>query len=75
MQISGFPQILVPAKPLRILRRKVASASATAAATPQRFPTIVLFTPYYRRFKLRAGGSGEVNPNTGRFRDLFVPRG
>jgi putative CocE/NonD family hydrolase len=39
------------------------------------FPTIVLFTPYYRRFKLRPGGVGEVNPNTGKFRDFFVPRG
>ena len=41
----------------------------------QKFPTIALFTPYYRRFKLRPGGSGEANPNTGKFRDLFVPRG
>ncbi|PRD40784.1 hydrolase [Phyllobacterium phragmitis] len=39
------------------------------------FPTIALFTPYYRRFKLRPGGKGEVNPNTGKFRDFFVPRG
>jgi uncharacterized protein len=39
------------------------------------FPTITLFTPYYRRFKLKPGGSGEVNPNTGKFRDFFVPRG
>ena len=39
------------------------------------FPTIVFFTPYYRRFKLRPGGVGEVNPNTGKFRDFFVPRG
>jgi uncharacterized protein len=39
------------------------------------FPTIVFFTPYYRRFKLRPGGAGEVNPNTGKFRDFFVPRG
>ena len=45
---------------------------ATAAKS---FPTIVFFTPYYRRFKLRPGGSGEVNPNTGKFRDFFVPRG
>jgi uncharacterized protein len=43
--------------------------------TAQKFPTIALFTPYYRRFKLRPGGSGEVNPNTGKFRDVFVPRG
>ena len=39
------------------------------------FPTIVFFTPYYRRFKLRPGGTGEVNPNTGKFRDFFAPRG
>jgi putative CocE/NonD family hydrolase len=39
------------------------------------FPTILLLTPYYRRFKLRLGGQGEVNPNTGKFRDFFVPRG
>jgi putative CocE/NonD family hydrolase len=45
------------------------------SAAPQRFPTLVFFTPYYRRFKLRPGGSGEVNPNTGKFRDFFVPRG
>jgi putative CocE/NonD family hydrolase len=48
---------------------------SASTGTAQRFPTIVLFTPYYRRFKLKAGGSGEVNPNTGKFRDLFVPRG
>ncbi|HEU0146907.1 MAG TPA: CocE/NonD family hydrolase [Bradyrhizobium sp.] len=41
----------------------------------RRYPTLVFLTPYYRRFKLRAGGSGEVNPNTGKFRDYFVPRG
>jgi uncharacterized protein len=41
----------------------------------QTFPTIALFTPYYRRFKLKPGGSGEANPNTGKFRDFFVPRG
>jgi uncharacterized protein len=45
------------------------------AASGQRFPTLVFLTPYYRRFKLSAGGSGEVNPNTGKFRDYFVPRG
>lgn len=45
------------------------------AGIVQTFPAIVLFTPYYRRFKLRPGGAGEVNPNTGKFRDFFVPRG
>lgn len=38
-------------------------------------PALLFLTPYYRRFKLREGGSGEVNPNTGKFRDYFVPRG
>src|SRR5215471_15662326 len=45
------------------------------ARAPATFPTIVFFTPYYRRFKLRPGGVGEANPNTGKFRDFFVPRG
>ncbi|WID95199.1 CocE/NonD family hydrolase [Bosea vestrisii] len=49
------------------------SAPNVAAAGP--FPTIALFTPYYRRFKLRPGSSAEGNPNTGKFRDFFVPRG
>ncbi|MGE6915498.1 CocE/NonD family hydrolase [Achromobacter kerstersii] len=42
---------------------------------PAQFPAIVLFTPYYRRFKLKAGGTGERAPNTAKFRDFFVPRG
>ncbi|TQC42838.1 CocE/NonD family hydrolase [Rhodococcus sp. WS4] len=46
-----------------------ASSNATS------FPTIALFTPYYRRFKMEPGTSGENNPNTGKFRDYFVPRG
>ena len=41
----------------------------------ERFPTIAIFTPYYRRFKIREGGSGEVSPNSGKFRDFFVPFG
>lgn len=46
-----------------------------AGVAQKAFPALVFFTPYYRRFKLRSGGSGEVNPNTGKFRDFFVPRG
>jgi uncharacterized protein len=48
---------------------------ALESASSRTFPTIVLFTPYYRRFKLRPGGAGEVNPNAGKFCDFFVPRG
>ncbi|PBB94718.1 CocE/NonD family hydrolase [Mesorhizobium sp. WSM3862] len=49
-------------------RQLVASEGQTT------FPTIVLFTPYYRRFKLRPGSSAEPN-NSVRFCNLFVPRG
>jgi len=48
---------------------------AKSGVPQETFPCIAFFTPYYRRFKLRPGGSGEVNPNTGKFRDFFVPRG
>lgn len=41
------------------------------------WPTIIIFTPYYRRFKIKgempAGGTDA--PNSGQFRDFFVPRG
>jgi putative CocE/NonD family hydrolase len=49
--------------------------SIGANAPASQFPTILFFTPYYRRFKLREGATGENNPNTGKFRDFFVPRG
>lgn len=39
------------------------------------FPTIVVFTPYYRRFKLAPGSTQENSPNTYRYRDQFVPYG
>lgn len=44
---------------------------------PAKHPTIVLFTPYYRRFKLKRGAPAgtEPSPNAGRYRDFFVPRG
>src|SRR5262249_11479388 len=34
-----------------------------------------VFTPYYRRFKLRAGATSETSPNAGKYRDMFAPRG
>ncbi|MFK7854132.1 MAG: CocE/NonD family hydrolase [Granulosicoccus sp.] len=39
------------------------------------FPTLLLFTPYFRRFKLTPGSSSDASPNTGKFSDYFVPRG
>jgi uncharacterized protein len=42
-----------------------------------RLPTILVLTPYYRRFKLRVGAPAttEASPNAGKWRDLFVARG
>jgi putative CocE/NonD family hydrolase len=53
----------------------VPKPAASPPAGQARYPTIVLFTPYYRRFALKPGGSGEPAPNTARLRDYFVPRG
>lgn len=44
-------------------------------AAPASFPAILIFTPYYRRFRLRPGSTSEASPNPAKFRDLFVPRG
>ena len=42
----------------------------------RRWPTILILTPYIRRFALAPGTAGvEPSPNTYRYRDMFVPRG
>jgi putative CocE/NonD family hydrolase len=41
---------------------------------PERLPTVVVLTPYYRRFKVTAPGA-EPSPNIAIYRDMFVPRG
>ncbi|MGT2509595.1 CocE/NonD family hydrolase [Cupriavidus basilensis] len=41
---------------------------------PAQFPTVVIFTPYYRRFHLTAEGA-EPSPNGAKYRDAFVPKG
>ncbi len=45
------------------------------AAPGARFPTVMILTPYYRRFKLAEGGSGDEIPNAGKFVRYLVPRG
>jgi hypothetical protein len=41
-----------------------------------RLPTILIQTPYYRRFSVVTGAQGvEPSPNVARYRDMFVPRG
>ena len=44
---------------------------------PSRVPTILILTPYYRRFALTADAmpGAEASPGVARWRDLFVPRG
>jgi len=41
---------------------------------PPAFPTIVILTPYYRRFAVTAPGA-EPSPNIALYRDFFIPRG
>jgi len=47
---------------------------AAGSRPPARVPTILIFTPYYRRF-VTTDPSVEVSPNCGRYRDFFVPHG
>ena len=44
-------------------------------AARSRCPTILILTPYYRRFRLAPGATAEPSPNAGKYRDAFVPRG
>lgn len=44
-------------------------------AAPGPFPTVLILTPYYRRFKMKRGSISEPTPGNARYRDLFVPRG
>lgn len=41
---------------------------------PEKFPTVLILTPYYRRFKTTAAGA-EPSPNIAIYRDFFVTRG
>ncbi|MBM3352282.1 MAG: CocE/NonD family hydrolase [Betaproteobacteria bacterium] len=41
---------------------------------PHRFPTVVIATPYYRRFRT-SDPAAENSPMAFRYRDAFVPRG
>ena len=41
----------------------------------KRWPTVLILTPYVRRFELAAGSDVEPSPNTCKYRDMFVPRG
>src|SRR5688572_18292589 len=47
------------------------------AAPAAKLPTILILTPYYRRFAVKAGAPAgtENSPNAAKYRDFFVPRG
>jgi hypothetical protein len=54
----------------------VPQQKAGAPLLTQAFPTILILTPYYRRFKIEgATETAESCPGACRFRDLLVPRG
>ena len=38
-------------------------------------PAVLIFTPYYRRFRLAPGSTAEASPNSAAYREMFVPRG
>ena len=48
--------------------------SKKGADAGTKFPAILIFTPYYRRFKLAEPGA-EPTPNAAKYRDAFVPCG
>ncbi|HYX03824.1 MAG TPA: CocE/NonD family hydrolase [Reyranella sp.] len=41
----------------------------------RRWPTVLILTPYVRRFAVAAGSNVEPSPNSYKYRDMFVPRG
>jgi uncharacterized protein len=41
----------------------------------KRWPTVLILTPYVRRFELTPGSNIEPSPNSYKYRDMFVPRG
>ena len=41
----------------------------------KRWPTVLILTPYIRRFELTPGSNIEPSPNSYKYRDMFVPRG
>jgi putative CocE/NonD family hydrolase len=79
--LAGRPaQFALPAKPLsRYVAMRDGCRIALDAWLPEGatgpVPTVLVHTPYYRRFALRPGGGGDATPNAGKFINLLVPRG
>lgn len=72
---------LVPDKPLSVyVAMEDGCRLATDIYVPdgdftKSYPTILIFTPYYRRFERKQGSNIEASPNSAAYRDLFVARG
>src|SRR5512140_907533 len=60
--------------PMRDGCRLAVDAYVPQGKPGERFPTVVILTPYYRRFALSAPGA-EPSPNAARYRDFFASRG
>lgn len=54
--------------------RLAVDAYVPAGTEDRQFPTIVIFTPYFRRFAVTAPGA-ECTPNIAKYRDFFVKYG
>ena len=54
--------------------RLAVDAYVPSGTDDQTFPTIVIFTPYFRRFAVTAPGA-ECTPNIAKYRDFFVKYG
>src|SRR5690606_28088983 len=50
-------------------------ARADGSSAEETFPAITIFTPYYRRFRLREGSTIDPAGNAALYRDFFVPCG
>lgn len=79
--LERTPQFSLPVHPeSRYLTMRDGCRIAIDAYIPQgqdqgrKFPTITIFTPYFRRFKVIVEGA-EPSPNAAKYRDFFVPRG
>ncbi|PLZ02164.1 hydrolase [Burkholderia sp. WAC0059] len=81
---AGQPAYRLPAKPQSVyvpmrdgckLAVDVYVPQSAAEAANAKFPAILVFTPYYRRWELGNAGNGENSPNAAAYRDIFVPHG
>src|SRR5215213_666244 len=81
------PEFACPAKPLSLyVAMRDGCRLAVDVYLPQqsggpepasKLPTVLILTPYYRRFALKGGAPAgtETSPNAAKYRDFFVPRG